>query len=102
MLNATNPDLDAFKARDPQAGNYMRTFLLPGVLHCGGGAGPDTVDWVAAISDWVERGVAPSRLTARTITSGAVTRSRPICPYPQKAVYSGSGSTDDEKNFVCK
>ena len=90
------------QARDPQAGNYIRTFLLPGVLHCGGGAGPDTVDWVAAISDWVERGVAPSRLTARTITSGAVTRSRPICPYPQKAVYSGSGSTDDEKNFVCK
>lgn len=132
VLNATNPDLDAFKARggklivwhgwadpaltalasiryqeqvqarDPQAGTYMRTFLLPGVLHCGGGAGPDAVDWVAAISDWVERGVAPNRLTARKVANGAVTRSRPICPYPQRAAYSGLGSTDDEKNFVCQ
>jgi feruloyl esterase len=90
------------QARDPQSGTYMRTFLLPGVLHCGGGTGPDAVDWVTAISGWVERGVAPSRITAQKITNGAVTRSRPLCPYPQKAVYSGSGSTDDEKNFVCR
>ena len=29
--------------------DYFRTFLLPGVLHCGGGAGPDNADWPAAI-----------------------------------------------------
>jgi feruloyl esterase len=34
--------------------------------------------------------------------AGQVTRSRPLCPYPQKAVYNGSGSTDDEKNFSCR
>lgn len=27
--------------------------------------------------------------------------SRPLCPHPQVARYSGSGSTDDEKNFAC-
>jgi feruloyl esterase len=132
VLNATSPDLDAFKARggklivwhgwadpaltaiasiryhdevharDPQAPAYMRTFLLPGVLHCSGGVGPDTVDWVEAIVSWVERGSAPDRPVARKLTNGAVTRSRPLCPYPQKAVYSGSGSTDDDANFVCK
>jgi feruloyl esterase len=132
VLNATSPDLDGFKARggklilwhgwadpaltaiasiryhdavharDRQAPDYLKTFLLPGVLHCGGGMGPDSVDWVDAISNWVERGVAPERLVARKVVNGAVTRSRPLCPHPQKAVYLGSGSTDDESNFACR
>lgn len=55
-----------------------------------------------SISDWVERGVTPSRLTAQTIANGTVTRSRPLCLYPQRVVYSGSGSTDDEKTFVSR
>jgi feruloyl esterase len=27
---------------------------------------------------------------------------RPLCPYPQVAVYSGSGTTNDAANFTCK
>jgi len=27
---------------------------------------------------------------------------RPLCPYPQAAVYRGSGSTNDAANFACK
>jgi feruloyl esterase len=30
-----------------------------------------------------------------------VTRSRPLCPYPQTAIYNGSGSTDDIASFHC-
>jgi feruloyl esterase len=75
---------------------------MPGVLHCGGGTGPDTVDWTTAIVEWVENGQAPERVIATKMASGAVTRSRPLCPYPQKAVYNGSGSTDDERNFACR
>ena len=30
-----------------------------------------------------------------------VTRTRPLCPYPQTAIYNGSGSTDDAANFYC-
>jgi feruloyl esterase len=26
---------------------------------------------------------------------------RPLCPFPQVAKYTGNGSTDDAKNFVC-
>ena len=132
FLNATNPDLSAFNARggklilwhgwadpaltplasiryheqvharDPKAASYFRTFLMPGVLHCAGGAGPDVADWTAAIVDWVENNKAPDRVVATKAVKGAVTRSRPLCPYPQKAVYSGSGSTDDERNFSCR
>jgi len=132
LLNATNPDLDAFKAkghklivwhgwadpaltplatvryheqvsaRDSKASEYLRTFMMPGVLHCTGGAGPDNVNWPAAISDWVENGKAPERLVARKLVNGSAVRTRPLCPYPQKAEYKGSGSTDDEGNFVCR
>ena len=31
-----------------------------------------------------------------------VVRTRPLCPYPLVARYSGSGSPDDAANFACK
>jgi feruloyl esterase len=34
--------------------------------------------------------------------NGAVTRTRPLCPYPQIAMYTGAGSVDDAANFVCR
>jgi len=99
----------SIKARDPSADAYLRLYLLPGVLHCAGGTGCDVVDWYRVISDWVERGVAPARVTASKLgpapSPGAarpVARTRPLCPYPQRAAYSGTGSTDEEKNFVCR
>ena len=89
-------------ARDANAAGYFRTFLMPGVLHCGGGAGPANADWTEAIVQWVEQGKAPERVIATKMEGATTTRSRPLCPYPQKAVYNGSGSTDDEKNFSCR
>jgi len=89
-------------ARDPAAADAFRMFLLPGVLHCGGGLGPDTADWTAAIDNWVEHGQAPERVIATRTANGAAIMSRPLCPYPQKAVYSGAGSTNEAKSFVCR
>jgi feruloyl esterase len=31
-----------------------------------------------------------------------VVRTRPLCPYPQVARHSGSGSIDDAANFACR
>jgi hypothetical protein len=56
-----------------------------------------------ALVDWVENGVAPETILA-TNTAGTpplVTRSRPLCPYPQTAIYNGSGSINDAVNFHC-
>jgi feruloyl esterase len=39
---------------------------------------------------------------AKKIVNGQVTRSRPLCPYPQVARYRGQGSIDDAANFECK
>jgi hypothetical protein len=93
---------DGVRARDPQAGDYARLFMMPGVLHCSGGAGPDSVEWIDAIARWAEKDTAPERLVATKRADGIVTRTRPLCRYPQRAVYDGSGSTDDAANFVCQ
>jgi feruloyl esterase len=44
---------------------FYRLYMVPGMLHCGGGDAPTQVDWQAAIEAWVEHGVAPGVLTAR-------------------------------------
>ena len=79
----------------------VRLFMAPGMNHCGGGPGPSTVDWLAALERWVEHGQAPDNLVASRSTSGVVDRTRPLCRYPQVARYKGSGSTDEAANFVC-
>ena len=53
------------------------------------------------IDDWVEKGTAPERIVATKQAAGKVTRSRPLCAYPLKAVYKGTGSIDDEASFTC-
>lgn len=79
-----------------------RLFMVPGMGHCGGGDGTSTFDMVSALDEWVTQGTAPAQIAASKITSGTVVRTRPLCPYPQKATYKGSGSTDDAANFTCK
>ncbi len=51
--------------------------------------------------NWVENGVAPDQILAQNTTGGIVTRTRPLCPYPQTAIYKGSGSADEAANFRC-
>jgi feruloyl esterase len=80
----------------------IRLFMLPGVNHCRGGAGPDTFDGIGALSNWVENGRAPDSIEASHLTNGKVDRTRPLCPYPQVAAYKGGGSTDEAANFGCK
>ena len=76
--------------------------MLPGVLHCAGGPGPDRVDWVEAIRAWVEDGQAPERLVASKLdAAGDATVTRPVCPYPQVAEYDGNGDVNDEQSFRC-
>jgi feruloyl esterase len=90
-------------ARDPRAAGYARLFMEPGVLHCGDGPGPSDVPWMNAITDWVEQGRAPERIVAtKSDRAGRTIRSRPLCAFPGRAVYTGSGSTDDAANFVCR
>jgi feruloyl esterase len=85
-----------------KAGDSIRLFMIPGMGHCRGGDGTDTFDAMAAIAAWVEKGKAPERIEASHQTRGVVDRTRPLCPYPQMAIYNGTGSTAEAPNFSCK
>jgi feruloyl esterase len=90
--------------------SYYRLFMAPGMGHCrggpgltsfgeNGGAGPASSDMFTALEEWVEHGVAPARVIATNLQP---TFTRPLCPYPQNAVYVGRGSTNDAGSFECR
>ena len=80
---------------------FYRLFMVPGMLHCGGGPGPNTFDAQTALETWVERGVAPDSLIASQRTNGVVSRTRPLCVYPKIAKYKGSGDANRAESFTC-
>jgi feruloyl esterase len=80
------------------ASDAVRLFLAPGVLHCGGGPGPDRFDALGALESWVERGVAPTSMVATKQDSPL---SRPICAYPALPRYKGAGDTSSAASFEC-
>jgi feruloyl esterase len=93
-LNATNPDLSAFRERggkliiysgwsdaaapglavvgyyedvlahDKTAAEDARLFMMPGVEHCFGGPGPSFVNFLTEIDKWVESGNTPEQIAA--------------------------------------
>jgi feruloyl esterase len=92
----------AAKKTGGNSDDWMRLFLLPGVGHCGGGVGPDRADYLSALEQWREHGKAPAQIIASRNRGGQTEMTRPLCPYPQMAKWTGTGSTDDAKNFVCQ
>jgi feruloyl esterase len=145
ILNATNPDLHAFKAHggklimfhgwaDPlvysvESPNYYenvletmgglnkvkgfaRLFMVPGMGHCGFGgpfpavfadslSGNNVTYGLGSLVNWVENGKAPDQIIVLNPFIPAPGMTRPLCPYPEVARYSGSGSTNDAANFLC-
>ena len=81
--------------------DWLRLYLEPGMAHCGGGPGPDQFNKMGVIERWREAGQAPEAILASRVTGGSVDMTRPLCPYPQVARYSGQGSIDDAANFHC-
>jgi feruloyl esterase len=83
---------------------FAQLFLLPGVGHCYGGAGADavgTIGWPGVLVDWVEHGIEPDRVVASKFVGGVPVFSRPLCPYPALARYSGVGDPTKAESFVC-
>jgi feruloyl esterase len=85
--------------------DFARLFLVPGMNHCSNSGGPatDLYDALTPLVEWVEKGAAPERIIA---SAGPATpwpgRTRPLCPYPKIARYTGSGSVEDAANFRCE
>jgi feruloyl esterase len=90
---AANGGLDAVS-------KWSQFYFVPGMSHCGGGPSLDQFDLLTALSNWVEKGIEPKSV----ITTGKAFpgRSRPLCPYPKHAQYTGQGNTEDAANFECR
>jgi len=79
---------------------WSQFYFVPGMSHCAGGQSLDQFDLLGAMVSWVEKGTAPTSVTA---TGKAFPgRSRPLCAYPKHAHYKGQGDTEDANNFECR
>ena len=88
-----------------EADKFVEYFTAPGVNHCAGGTGADTVDLVGPMFNWIEKGVPPSQAgmvaTQSTPLPNEKPVKRPLCKYPQYARYNGMGDPTENSSFTC-
>jgi feruloyl esterase len=149
ILSSVNPDLSAFRrhggkliqyagwadtAIAPENGlnyyravqrkigdphNFYRVFMVPGMAHCSGGAGPNAFgngtsngpvidsdhDVLKALEKWVEQGPAPRQIIATHYVNNTAAQGiqfqRPLCPYPERGEYAGHGDPNNAASFSC-
>jgi feruloyl esterase len=102
---------------------FMRMYLLPGSAHASQGraytvgGNNDTVplpklpgnanqtptreqdQFFTALVDWVEKDTAPGEIL---LTSGDNSVSYPVCVYPLRTIWSGSGDAKQASNYSCR
>ncbi|NTI64964.1 tannase/feruloyl esterase family alpha/beta hydrolase [Agrobacterium rhizogenes] len=100
-----------------RAAQFTRLYLFPSMYHCEGGEGPNKIDLLTPMLNWVEKGTAPQEIVARQTADGdtsgfgqpngappkdatkkptakssdKIVRSRPVYPYPYTTKYKGKG-----------
>ena len=109
------------RAEPAKLGDYARLFMAPGMWHCSGGPGANAFggqdqvfppkpgdpsdDALAALANWVENGLAPSKIIATKyvgdVATGGIAFQRPLCQYPGHAAYRGTGNPSDPASFDC-
>ncbi|KAF2179560.1 feruloyl esteras-like protein B precursor [Zopfia rhizophila CBS 207.26] len=96
--NGTFNYFDRVRTGDADVANYFRVFGAPGVAHCNGGPGWYPGNVLSSLVDWVENGVTPEVLEAKTVTGQE--RSANLCAYPKKLVYRG-GDSNLAESYEC-
>jgi len=83
--------------------DFVRLFMVPGMGMCPGfGMGNDgTFDAMDVVEKWRVTNVAPDRIINSHKVAGVVDRTHPACPYPQVAIYKGTGDPLDAASFTC-
>ena len=96
---------ESASARGDESADFYRLYLVPGMEHCGGGEGANVLDVQRALERWVEEGEAPQQIGATKFVNdkpeNGIAFTRPLCPYPEQARYSGAGDSKDAANFAC-
>ncbi len=101
--------------------DFYRLFMLPSVNHCQYGLGGGEVDWITALENWVEKGLAPDAVMAHHMLTepyplipgepwaqmarhplppGSFDRVRPVFAYPDVAGYSGKGDPNQPTSWA--
>ena len=89
---------DDLRRKTPNSDQFYRLYMVPGMLHCFGGPGPQGVDWLGLVQAWVEKGEPPGLVVARPSGQGAAgvpppirpgDPTQPLCPYPARAADDG-------------
>lgn len=109
---STIDQYDAIRARAGAAHHDdMRLFVVAGMNHCGGGAGVTSFDALGALERWTETQTAPAQILASRHDNeiaaflglpSRVVATRPICAWPTRVSYNGSGPTNDAASFSCR
>jgi len=98
-----------------EAQKFDRLFMVPALGHCGGvgsvsgSAGPAanangvplpaTDQFFNALVAWVEQSTAPDRVVLQSANASVT---MPVCPFPKKPTYSGSGAVTSEASYSCQ
>jgi feruloyl esterase len=98
---------------------FYRLFMVPGMMHCGSGPGPNDFGNIldlapaadaqhnifVSLENWVEKGAAPDRIIATKYNGDdpakGIAITRPLCPYPLQAKWIGKGKTSQAANWTC-
>lgn len=95
--------------------DHVRLFMAPGMYHCARGPGADQFgasgqmswpgdpsrDVLWSLIHWVEKGQAPTRLTATQTEDGKESFTRTLCPYPQAARWDRMGPAEAASSYRC-
>lgn len=98
-----------------RAEQFTRLYRVPGMGHCSGGPATDQADYLTPLVQWVEQGRAPGAIVASARGAGnpggvnaevpatwSPTRTRPLCPFPSVAVYTGRGDVEAAASWACR
>ncbi len=99
---------------------FFRLYMVPGMMHCGLGPGPNSFgnmtdlsgaldpehNIFSALRSWVEDGRQPDSIIATKFPGDDPTKpaatTRPLCSFPKVAVWSGKGSSNEAVNYSCR
>jgi len=105
--------IKALNRVDDDAARNSRLYMDPGVQHCGGGNGPDSVDLLTTVTKWVEQNQEPGSHSNPTLAWKRASNtsppgiegasfSRPLCAFPDYPQYVGHGDVNSASSYACR
>lgn len=118
VINYYNSVQEAMGVEKTQ--EFFKLFMVPGMGHCWGGEVPSSFgqpyrppgvldnredNIIRTLEDWVEKDIVPRKIIATEYVNDnpkeGVVSTNLLCPYPEVAVYEGSGPFNQADSFSC-